>query len=104
MRDCMREGGKGARGGGARCAHAPGLPDLVLEETARQQHAGARQPRDKAQVECDAGVLLQKIAAHGGRDSHVRQDRDVVGIKILLEEENSVDARYGTPNGHLERL
>lgn len=104
MRDRMREGGRGARGGRARCARVTGLPALALEETARQQRAGARQPRDKAQVECGAGVLLRKIAGHGGRDSHVQPCGDVVGGEILLGEEDNVDARCGAPNGHTGHL
>ena len=97
MRGCMREGGRGARGGRARCARVTGLPALALEETARQ-------PRDKARVEYGAGVPLRKITGHGGWDSHVQPGRDVVGIGMLLGKEDNVDARCGAPNGHVGHL
>ena len=100
----MRKGGKGARGGGARCAHVPGLPTLAPEETARQQRAGARQPRDKARVECGAGVPLRKITGHGDWDNHVQPGGDVFGIEMLLGKEDNVDARCGAPNRHVGHL
>lgn len=80
----LPESGGDPRGGRAGHPGISGLPAVALEAPAHQQPPGAHEPRDKAQVECSAGVPLDGIAAAAGRSRHVRAGRGVAGVQVLL--------------------
>lgn len=95
MRDAggvLPEGGKGARGGGARRARVPGLPAVALEAPAHQQRAGARQQGNQAPLARGAGLPVGEFAAQARGRRHVRPGRDMVRLALLLGEEDGRDA------------
>lgn len=104
MRDAgevLPEGGKGARGGGARRARVPGLPAVALEAPAHQQRAGARQQGNQAPIARGAGLPVGEFAVQAGGHRHVRPGRDMVRLALLLGEEDGRDARLGASEGPL---
>ena len=95
MRDAggvLPEGGKGARGGGARRTRVPGLPAVALEAPALQQRAGARQQGNQAPLARGAGLPVGEFAAQARGRRHVRPGRDMVRLALLLGEEDGRDA------------
>lgn len=52
--------------------------------TGHQQRPGADKKRDIAQVDGSAGIPLDGIAGASGRHGHVRAERDVAGVEVLL--------------------
>ena len=52
--------------------------------TGHQQCPGADKQRDKAQVDGGTGIPLNGIAGSSGRHGHVRAERDVAGVEVLL--------------------
>lgn len=94
-------GGKGARGGGALRASAPGLPTVALEAPAHQQLAGARQKGNQTRLARGAGFPVGEFAAQARGSRHVRPGRDMGRLTLLFGEEDGRDARRGAPEGRL---
>lgn len=93
----LAEGGKGARGGGARRARVPGLPAVAQEAPAHQQSAGARKQGNQAPLARGAGLPVGEFAAQACGCRHVRPGRDMVRLALLLGEEDGRVARRGAP-------
>ena len=83
LRECCPQGRRRRRGGRARRAGLSGVPAVALEAPAREQRAGACQPRDKAPQPGGAGVPVGEVARAPGRSRDVRARRTMVRVALL---------------------
>lgn len=87
----LPEGGKGARGGGARCARVPRLPDVAPTTCRRAQQ------ENEVSLARGAGLPAGELTARARGFRHARPGRDMVRPALLLGEEDGLVARRGAP-------